>query len=150
MARSWFNGFASKDCELFWSTGLLESMKSQTPSTKLQTNLKFQYQMTKTDLEFRILVIVICLIFVICDLEFLVTPADCRKGERAFNPLRGQPKAGSFGPGFFTLRGFHCKVLVTWVTGSWYTNIMLHGCISTSGWKLEPFSSPGPFPKGFP
>ena len=27
--------------------------------------------MTKTDLEFRILVIVICLIFVICDLEFL-------------------------------------------------------------------------------
>ena len=27
--------------------------------------------MTKTDLEFRILVIVICLIFEICDLEFL-------------------------------------------------------------------------------
>ena len=27
--------------------------------------------MTKTGLEFRILVIVICLIFVICDLEFL-------------------------------------------------------------------------------
>ena len=45
-------------------------MKSQTPSTKLQTNLKFQYSMTKTGLEFRILVIVICLIFVICDLEF--------------------------------------------------------------------------------
>jgi hypothetical protein len=33
--------------------------------TKLQTNLKFQYSMTKTALEFRILVIVICLIFVI-------------------------------------------------------------------------------------
>jgi len=30
--------------------------KSQTPSTKLQTNLKFQYQMTKTGLEFGILV----------------------------------------------------------------------------------------------
>ena len=49
-------------------------MKSQTPSTKLQTNLKFQYQMTETGLEFRILVIVICLIFVICYLEFSGTP----------------------------------------------------------------------------
>ena len=29
---------------------VLESMKSQTPSTKSQTNLKFQYQMTKTGL----------------------------------------------------------------------------------------------------
>ena len=48
-------------------------MKSQTPSTKLQTNLKFQYQMTETGLEFGILVIVICLIFDICDLEFLIT-----------------------------------------------------------------------------
>jgi hypothetical protein len=56
-------------------------MKSQIPSTKLQTNLKFQYQMTKTGLEFVILVIVICLLFEICDLEFLMTPADCRKGE---------------------------------------------------------------------
>jgi len=43
-------------------------MKSQIPSTKLQTNLKFQYQMTKTGLEFVILVIVICLLFEICDL----------------------------------------------------------------------------------
>ncbi|RLA88028.1 MAG: hypothetical protein DRG34_04895 [Deltaproteobacteria bacterium] len=46
-------------------------LKYQIPSTKLQTNLKFQYSMTKTGLEFGILVIVICLIFVICDLEFL-------------------------------------------------------------------------------
>jgi len=46
-------------------------MKSQAPSTKLQTNLKFQYSMTKTGLEFGILVIVICLMFDICDLEFL-------------------------------------------------------------------------------
>ncbi|MCK5658128.1 MAG: hypothetical protein KAI21_09810, partial [Deltaproteobacteria bacterium] len=61
---------------LFWSTGVLESIKSQTPSTKLQTSLKFQYQMTKTGLEFGILVIVICLLFEICDLEFLVTTAD--------------------------------------------------------------------------
>ena len=51
-ARSDFNGFAGGDCEPFWSTEVLESMKSQTPSTKLQTNLKFQYQMTKTGLEF--------------------------------------------------------------------------------------------------
>ncbi len=57
------------------SAGVVESMKSQAPSTKLQINLKFQYQMTKTSLEFGILVIVICLIFEICYLEFLVTPA---------------------------------------------------------------------------
>ena len=49
----------------------MEHLKYQIPSTKLQTNLKFQYSMTKTGLEFGILVIVICLIFVICDLEFL-------------------------------------------------------------------------------
>ena len=36
--------------------------------------------MTKTGLEFGNSVIVICLIFEICDLEFLVTLADCRKG----------------------------------------------------------------------
>ena len=52
-------------------TGIVESIKSQNPSTKLQTNLKFQYSMTKTGLGFGILVFVICLIFVICDLEFL-------------------------------------------------------------------------------
>ena len=46
-------------------------MKSQTPSTKLQTNFKSQYSMTKTGLEFEISVIVICLLFVICYLEFL-------------------------------------------------------------------------------
>jgi hypothetical protein len=34
-------------------------------------NIKFQYSMTKTSLEFGILVIVICLLFVICDLESL-------------------------------------------------------------------------------
>jgi hypothetical protein len=33
-------------------TGVVESIKSQNPSTKLQKNLKFQYKMTKTDLEF--------------------------------------------------------------------------------------------------
>jgi hypothetical protein len=60
--------------------GVLESVKSQAPSTKLQTNLKFQYRMTKTGLEFGILVIVICLLFEICDLEFFVAPPDCRKG----------------------------------------------------------------------
>jgi len=64
-------------------------MKSQAPSTKLQTNLKFQYQMTKTGLEFRILVIVICLIFDICDLEFLVASADFRMKERRPKPPLG-------------------------------------------------------------
>jgi hypothetical protein len=49
-----------------WSTA-----KYQIPSTKSQINYKFQYSMTKTGFEFRILVIVICLIFDICDLEFL-------------------------------------------------------------------------------
>ncbi len=56
---------------------MLESIKSQIPSTKLQINLKFQYSIVrsrgsrqvtkikKIGLEFRILVIVIC------DLEFL-------------------------------------------------------------------------------
>ena len=37
-------------------------------------NIKFQYQMTKISLEFGISVIVICLIFEICDLEFLFVP----------------------------------------------------------------------------
>ena len=47
-------------------------MKSQTPSTKLSTNPKFQYPMTETCLKFWISVIVICLEFVICYLEFFV------------------------------------------------------------------------------
>jgi hypothetical protein len=34
------------------SAEVVEPMKSQTPSTKLQINLKFQYQMTKTGFEF--------------------------------------------------------------------------------------------------
>ena len=45
--------------------------KYQISSTKLQTNLKFQYSMTKTGLEFGNSVIVICLIFEIWNLEFL-------------------------------------------------------------------------------
>jgi hypothetical protein len=49
--RGNFNGFAGKYDERFWSTEVPESMKSQNSSTKLQTNLKFQYQMTKTGLE---------------------------------------------------------------------------------------------------
>jgi hypothetical protein len=59
---------------------VLESMKSQTPSTKLQTNLKFQYQMTKTGL------------------EFSVTVADCRKREKSIEaPSEGSSKLGSLG-----------------------------------------------------
>jgi hypothetical protein len=56
------------------------------------------------------LVIVICLIFAICDLEFLITPSDCRKrGKSIQAPSGGSPKpspsphSGIFdGPGFFT------------------------------------------------
>jgi hypothetical protein len=36
----------------FWGGEVMESMKSQAPSTKLQINLKFQYRMTKTGFEF--------------------------------------------------------------------------------------------------
>ncbi|MGB6928170.1 MAG: hypothetical protein WBH05_03025, partial [Syntrophobacteria bacterium] len=46
-----------------------------------------------------ILVIVICLIFDICDLEFLVPPADCRKrGKTIEAPSGGSPKPGPLGP----------------------------------------------------
>jgi len=45
--------------------------------------------MTKTGLEFVILVIVICLLFDICDLEFLMSPLDCRKGGRVWEPPLG-------------------------------------------------------------
>jgi hypothetical protein len=58
-------GIAGKDCELFWSIGGIKSVKSQTPSTKLQTNLKFQYQMTETGFEFWALLFVCYLKFVI-------------------------------------------------------------------------------------
>jgi hypothetical protein len=89
--------FAGKDYELFWSIGAPESMKSQTPSTKLgprpeggdsegEITNKSQIPISNDQNRFRILVIVICLIFEICDLEFLVTLADCRKGERLLKP----------------------------------------------------------------
>jgi len=52
--------------------------KSQIPSTKFQGNPKYQYSITQTGLEFwsraaQALAprVVICLLFVICDLEFL-------------------------------------------------------------------------------
>jgi len=48
--------------EVCWSNGALR-------------NIKFQYSMTKTGLEFGNSVIVICLIFEICDLEFLFLKA---------------------------------------------------------------------------
>jgi len=55
------------DCTLnleYWSIA-----KYQIPSTKLQTNIKFQYLMTKTGLEFRILVPPLAdYLFDICDL----------------------------------------------------------------------------------
>jgi hypothetical protein len=47
-ANSEFNGFGGADVSCF---GVLVFMKSQTPSTTLQINYKFQYPMTKTCLE---------------------------------------------------------------------------------------------------
>ncbi|MGB7033140.1 MAG: hypothetical protein WBF29_17000, partial [Syntrophobacteria bacterium] len=41
-----------KDCEVFGVLMHGSIAKYQIPSTKLQTNLKFQYSMTKTGLEF--------------------------------------------------------------------------------------------------
>jgi len=55
------------------SAGVVEQcelMKSQTPSTKLQTNLKFQYSMTKTQNRFGISNFGHCDLFDICDLLF--------------------------------------------------------------------------------
>jgi hypothetical protein len=49
---------------------MLEPMKSQAPSTKLQINLKFQYQMTKTKNRFGISNLGHCDLFGICDLLF--------------------------------------------------------------------------------
>ena len=49
--REGFNGL-SPLAAVCWIDGV---MKSQTPSTKLQTNLKFQYSITKTKNRFRIL-----------------------------------------------------------------------------------------------
>ena len=50
----------------------MEYLKFQTPSTKSQTNLKFQYQMTETGWSAGGgLVIGICWEFVICYLELL-------------------------------------------------------------------------------
>ena len=43
-------------------------MKSQTPSTKLQTNLKFQYSMTKTKKQVWNFEFGHCDLFDICDL----------------------------------------------------------------------------------
>mgnify|MGYP001816081766 CR=1 FL=1 len=74
--------------------GLLGFMKSQIPSTKLQINYKVQYPMTKTCLElsyFKIMYRFGILNFGHCDLEFLVSPADCRKVERVWEPLLDTP-----------------------------------------------------------
>ncbi len=90
--------------------------------------------MTKTGLEFGILVIVICpstwlrvvslsnhLIFVIWD--FLVTSADCCKGERALKPPLCQSAVGS--DVFPAQTSFHCtnnssNVKVNSSFGLWY------------------------------
>ena len=61
-----FNGLSP----LRQSAGVLESMKSQAPSTKLQINLKFQYSMTKTQNRFGISNFGHCDLFDSCDVCF--------------------------------------------------------------------------------
>ena len=82
--------------------------KYQIPSTKLQTNLKFQYSMTKTKNRFGISNFGHCDLFDICDLLFGIsgTPVfqqTAARWKEYGSPLRGQCKAGSFGSGFFTI-----------------------------------------------
>jgi len=36
------NGFAGEDCELFWSTGALQNIKSQAPNYKQISNSNIQ------------------------------------------------------------------------------------------------------------
>ena len=97
-------GIAGKDGEAFWRTLVAEVMKSQISSTKLQTNLKFQYPMSKTGLVRRGgLGIVICLIFVTCDLEFLILLYSSRLPHEGNTPKA--PLGGSSEPlwlGFLT------------------------------------------------
>ena len=75
--------------------GVQEFMKSQTPSTKLQTNSKFQYSMNKTKNRFRISNFGHCDLFDICDLRFGIydTPTDSRMWERPLKPLWGWLRA---------------------------------------------------------
>ena len=82
-------------------------MKSQIPSTKLQTNFKLQYSMTKTQSRFGILKLGThpqggeskrsadnfghCYLFDICDLEFLVTLAgSCIRKDQLWGQLKAR------------------------------------------------------------
>jgi hypothetical protein len=72
-ARSEFNGFAGKDCELFWSTGVLECWQKLKP--------EFQREL------------------VLSLLHHSITPAACRKmGKTIEAPSGGSPKSGPLGP----------------------------------------------------
>jgi len=81
--------------------------------------------MTKTSLEFGILVIVICLIFGICDLKFLVTTAYCRMRKRPLKPPLGVARsrvlprtAGSLkGPDPLFDKGFHLYLVAIGANG---------------------------------
>ena len=81
------------------SAGVMESMKSQTPSTKLQTNLKFQYSMTKTKNRFGISNFGHCDLFDICDLLFGISiPPVLQNSSQSLpaKPFNSAPrKAGS-------------------------------------------------------
>ena len=105
-----FNGFAGKDCELFWSTGVYEI-----PNSKHQITNKSQIPISNDRNRFVILKLGTrlqggeskrsadnfghCYLFDIYDLEFLVTSADCRKrGKTIEAPSGDSTKTGPLGP----------------------------------------------------
>ncbi len=74
--------------------------------------------MTKTSLEFGILVIVICLVFGICDLKFLVTTAYCRMRKRPLKPpIGGGPKPDPQGSYSLLDKGFHLNLVAIGANG---------------------------------
>ena len=116
-----FNGFAGKDCELFWSTGVLDSLKI--PNNKSQVPNKSQWpKLSALRLDsppcgrvpsFKILNLFFVLVIEYWNLRFVcnlvlgvwdfITPSiqqTAARGERPLKPSRGQQKGGSYGLGF--------------------------------------------------
>ena len=73
-----FNNFAGNDCELFWSTGVLECWKKQKPEFILSES--FHYSITPS---------------------LHHSSRLPQEGKDHSKPLRGHPKPSSFGPGYF-------------------------------------------------
>ncbi|MGB6280502.1 MAG: hypothetical protein WBG91_09845, partial [Syntrophobacteria bacterium] len=52
ISKSWTKIYSGNTVKIVSFFGVQGKQKFQTPSTKLQTNIKFQYRMTKTVFEF--------------------------------------------------------------------------------------------------